>query len=165
MYREQFFWDRLRDKRPLILPGDGRRLMQFVFVNDLVEACVKALEAPNACGHAFNIANARPLTQLEVIEAFALAAGKPGQVVRVPRERIMRAGGHPMGPQLYFGMYFDVPPITTIISKAQRVLGFKPTSFEAGLKETYRWYLRNFKRVPQDYRFEDSLLERARLAS
>ena len=165
MYREQFFWDRLRDKRPLILPGDGRRLMQFVYVNDLVEACVKALEVPNACGHAFNIANARPLTQAEVIEAFALAAGKPGQVVRVPRERIMRAGGHPMGPQLYFGMYFDVPPITTIISKAQRVLGFKPTSFEAGLKETYRWYLRNFKRVPQDYRFEDSLLERARLAS
>ena len=28
-YREQFFWDRLRDKKPWILPGDGRRLMQF----------------------------------------------------------------------------------------------------------------------------------------
>lgn len=165
MYREQFFWDRLRDKRPLILPGDGRRLMQFVYVNDLVEACVRVLNAPNVCGHAFNIANPRPLTQLEVVEAFAEAAGKPGEVVRVPRERIVRAGGHPMGPQLYFGVYFDVPPITTIISKAQRVLGFKPTSFSDGLKETYRWYLRHFKRVPQDYRFEDSLLGQARLAS
>lgn len=165
MYREQFFWDRLRDKRPLILPGDGRRLMQFVYVNDLVEACLQALSTPNVCGHAFNIANPRPLTQLEVVEALAEAAGKPGEVVRVPRERIVRAGGHPMGPQLYFGVYFDVPPITTIISKAQRVLGFRPTSFAEGLKETYRWYLRNYKRVPQDYRFEDGLLGRELMAS
>src|SRR5438045_2093851 len=27
-YREAFFWDRLRDGRPIILPGDGHRLMQ-----------------------------------------------------------------------------------------------------------------------------------------
>ncbi|MBI5085596.1 MAG: NAD-dependent epimerase/dehydratase family protein [Acidobacteria bacterium] len=40
-YREQYFWDRLRDKRPVILPGDGRRLMQFSFVNDLVWACMR----------------------------------------------------------------------------------------------------------------------------
>lgn len=165
IYREQFFWDRLRDKRPLILPGDGRRLMQFVYVKDLVDACLRVLEAPGVCGHAFNIANARPLTQCEVIDAFARAAGKPGEVVRVPRERIIRAGGHPMGPLLYFGNHFDVPPITTIISKAQRVIGFKPTSFDVGLKETYRWYLRHHKRVPQDYSFEDSLLSRARMAS
>ena len=37
-YREAFFWDRLRDGRPLILPGDGRRLMQFVHIHDLVAA-------------------------------------------------------------------------------------------------------------------------------
>ena len=35
-YREAFFWDRLRDGRPIILPGDGRRLMQFVYIKDLV---------------------------------------------------------------------------------------------------------------------------------
>jgi len=29
-YREAFFWDRMRDGRPVILPGDGRRLMQFI---------------------------------------------------------------------------------------------------------------------------------------
>ena len=37
-YREAFFWDRLRDGRPVILPGDGRRLMQFVYIKDLVSA-------------------------------------------------------------------------------------------------------------------------------
>ena len=39
-YREQFFWDRLRAGRPIIIPGDGHRLMQFVYVNDLVQAMV-----------------------------------------------------------------------------------------------------------------------------
>ncbi len=48
-----------------------------------------------------------------------------------------------MGPRLYFGHYFDLPPITQVVSKAQRVLGFQPTDFGEGLKETYRWYLRH----------------------
>jgi nucleoside-diphosphate-sugar epimerase len=30
LYREAFFWDRLRANRPIILPGDGRRLAQFI---------------------------------------------------------------------------------------------------------------------------------------
>ena len=39
-YREQFFWDRLRAGRPIIIPGDGHRLMQFVYLTDLVQAMV-----------------------------------------------------------------------------------------------------------------------------
>src|SRR5260370_20686456 len=65
LYREAFFWDRLRENRTLILPGDGRRLMQFVYVKDAVTACLKVLDAPDIAGHAFNIANPRPVTQME----------------------------------------------------------------------------------------------------
>src|SRR5579864_3026795 len=90
-YREAFFWDRLRAGRPVILPGDGRRLMQFVYVKDLVRAALKAMDEPNAAGHAFNIANARPLSQTEAVEALAKAAKKPVKFVRIPREFILRA--------------------------------------------------------------------------
>jgi nucleoside-diphosphate-sugar epimerase len=162
-YREQFFWDRLRDKRPLILPGDGRRLMQFVYVQDLIWSLLRLLDVPATVGHAFNIANSRPLTQAEVLDAFIESAGKKEtRVVRIPRDRIHRAGGHPLGPQLYFGSQFDLPPITMVIAKAQRVLGFKPTPFKDGLKETYRWYLKHHTR-PQamDYEFENKLLTMA----
>lgn len=160
-YREAFFWDRLREGRPIILPGDGRRLMQFVYIKDLVTACLKVMEAPDLDGHAFNIANPRPLTQVEAVEAFARAAGKDATFVRWPRERILRAGGHPMGPKLYFGMYFDLPAITVVVNKAQRVLKFKPADFAAGLKETYRWYVRNSPFSKPDYSFEDALIEAA----
>ncbi len=157
-YREAFFWDRMRENRPILLPGDGRRLMQFAYVKDLVFACLRAMDEPHAVGHAFNIANQRPVTQLEAVQAFADAAGRHPTLVRVARERIIQAGGHVMHPPLYFGVYFDMPPITMVITKAQRVLTFKPTDFLAGLRETYRWYCRHHVRRPADYSFEDSLM-------
>jgi 2'-hydroxyisoflavone reductase len=160
-YREAYFWDRLRANRAVILPGDGRRLMQFVYVRDLVWAALRSVEEPNAVGHAFNIANARPLSQTEAVEAFAKACKKPVRFVRIPREYILRAGGHPMGPKLYFGTYFDIPPITQVTAKAQRVLKFKPADFSTGLQETYRWYLRHNDFPKQDYVFEDALLANA----
>lgn len=164
-YREAFFWDRMRDSRPIVLPGDGRRLMQFVYVKDLVGALLKVLEKPAAVGYAFNISNARPVTQADLVAQLAEAAGKKTQVVRVPRERILHAGGNPMAPPLYFGVYYDLPPITMVITKAQRVLEFKPTGFAEGLKETYRWYCRHWQKPKLDYSFEDSLLPYAQPAA
>ncbi len=160
-YREAFFWDRLRDGRYIILPGDGRRLMQFVHVRDVVYACLKVLDVQDAAGHAFNVANPKPLTQVETVEAIAAAAGKEAQFVRIPREKILRAGGHPMGPKLYFGAYYDVPPITMVVNKAQRVLKLKPIDFVTGLKEEYRWYVRNKPYPKPDYAFEDALIAAA----
>lgn len=157
-YREQFFWDRLRDGRQIILPGDGRRLMQFVYVKDLVWAMLKVLDEPQAVGQAFNIANPRPVTQEELIEALAAVSKKKLTIARLPRRQILMAGGHPLGPKFYFGQYYDIPAITQVAAKAQRMLKFKPVDFEEGLKETYRWYLRNHKKRRIDYTFEDGLL-------
>jgi nucleoside-diphosphate-sugar epimerase len=160
-YREAFFWERLREGRPIILPGDGRRLMQFVHIKDLVAAALKVMDVPDIQGHAFNIANPRPLTQVEAVELFARAAGKEPTFVRLPRERILRSGGHPMGPRLYFGIYFDLPAITVVVNKAQRVLKFKPVDFLSGLKETYRWYVRHNPFPKPDYSFEDAVIAAA----
>src|SRR5579883_829740 len=82
-YREQFFWDRLRAGRPVVIPGDGHRLMQFVFVNDLVQAMVRALEEPRAVGEAFNIGDNKPCTQAELVEKLAKVAGAEATLVRI----------------------------------------------------------------------------------
>ncbi|MGH9675385.1 MAG: NAD-dependent epimerase/dehydratase family protein [Bryobacteraceae bacterium] len=163
-YREAFFWDRMRDSRAIIVPGDGRRLMQFAYVKDLVWACLRVLEVNAAAGHAFNIANARPVTQVEAVQAMAEAARKKAVLVRVPRERIAAASGNTLGSKLYFGTSYDLPPITLVIAKAQRVLGLRATDFVQGLRESYRWYLRHHKRPRLDYAFEDALLSRAQAA-
>jgi nucleoside-diphosphate-sugar epimerase len=159
-YREAFFWDRLRAGRPIIIPGDGTRLMQFIHVKDLVNALVRSMDVEEAVGESFNVANPKSLTQIEVVRELARAAGKKPELVRVPRERIAAAGGNPMGDPMYFGQYLDLPPITENVSKLQRVLGVRLTALETGLRETYRWYVRQPRRKP-DFQFEDRLISSA----
>jgi nucleoside-diphosphate-sugar epimerase len=160
-YREAFFWDRLRLDRPIVIPGDGNRLMQFVYVNDLVEACFNALGKHTAPGRAFNVADEKPLTQVEVVTEFARALGKQPVLVRVPRELISRAGGNAYGEPMYFGQYYDVPPITEAIGRVKRVLNVSLTPFAPGLKETLRWYTKHAPERKLDFSFEDKLIRLA----
>jgi 2'-hydroxyisoflavone reductase len=162
-YREAFFWDRLRADRPIIIPGDGNRLMQFVFVNDLVEACINALEKHTAPGRAFNVADEKPVTQLELVTEFAKVLGKQPQIARVPRELITRNGGNAMGEPMYFGQYYDIPPITEAVGRVKRVLNLTLTPFATGLKETYKWYQKQHTEVhKKTFVFEDNLIRQAR---
>jgi 2'-hydroxyisoflavone reductase len=162
-YREAFFWDRLRDERPIIVPDDGSRLMHFVYVHDIVKCCLRILNEPRSVGQAFNVADSRPITQEQLVRTLAQAAGKGPRIVHVPRETALAVGGHPMGPKLYFAVYYDLPPITERIDKARDVLGFEPTPFDEGLGRTYRWWLNHHPFSPPDYAFEDGLLARANL--
>jgi 2'-hydroxyisoflavone reductase len=164
-YREQFFWDRLRADRPIIIPGDGHRLMQFVYVHDLVQAMVRSMIEPRAEGEAFNIGDPKPLTQAELVERLAKTANTEASLVRVPRDIIAQAGGNAMEEPYYFGEYFDVPPITENIGKVTRVLKMKLTPFDVGLKETYRWYMRNHKPRTAGFEFDDRVLAMARTGS
>ncbi len=127
-----------------------------------LDVAVKVIEQRNTPGHAFNIANARAVTQHELLlELSRIAGAKESQLVVIPRELIQRAGGQPMGnSRLYFGQYYDIPAITEIITKAQRMLVFKPTEFSVGLKETYRAYLKERGFAPPDFSFEDALLSK-----
>jgi len=161
-YREAFFWDRMRLDRPIIIPGDGNRLMQFVYVNALVDACFNALDKHTAPGRAFNVADDKPLTQVEAVNEFGKAAGKQPVLKRVPRELITRMGGNVFHEPLYFGQYYDMPPITQTVGRVRRVLNLTPTPFSVGLKETYRWYLKHATQRPVNTDFEDNLIRLAK---
>jgi nucleoside-diphosphate-sugar epimerase len=155
--REQFFWDRMRAGRPIILPDGGETPMQWVFVSDLANACVRAIEVPEASGQAFNFAHREPLTQRSFVETLARVAGLEPRFIPVARSKIHAAGGQLMGGDIYFGDYLDLPPYTTVIEKAPRILGVEPTPLEAALKDSFAWYQEQPAREI-DYRFEDRLL-------
>lgn len=160
-YREQFFWDRLRDGRPIILPDGGDAPIQWAFVSDLAAACVRAIEVPAAAGEAFNFAHTERLTQRGFVEALARVAGATPAFATIPRAAIQAAGGDAFSGNLYFGVFLDIPPHTSIVEKAPLVLGVTPTPLEAALREGYGWYQRQ-PRPPVDYSFEDRLLAATR---
>jgi len=155
----------LRAGRPIIIPGDGHRLMQFAYVNDLVLAMIKSMDEPRAVGEAFNIGDPKPLTQVELVEKLAKVANVEPTLVRVPRDVITQAGGSVFTEPYYFGEYYDLPPITENIGKVTRVLKMKLTPFEAGLKETYKWYGRNHKPRTAGFEFDDKVLALAKAGS
>lgn len=160
-YREAFFWDRLRDGRSIVLPDGGETPMQWAFVDDVAEACVRALEVPEAAGEAFNVGHPGSLSQRAFVEALARVAGVAPALVSVPRELILAEGGNPFLGNLYFGEYLDLPPLTSVVEKVTRVLGVAPTPLEDALQRSYEWYLTQPRRAV-DYAFEDRVLARAR---
>lgn len=161
-YREQFFWDRMLAGRPIILPGDGSRLMQFVLVDDYVEAAIASSERDSAIGRAYNVANQSPVTQRELVLALAEAANcPPPELVSIDREILTELGGDVFAPPFYFAQYYDMPPITQNTSRAQSELGFVATPFVDGLRETFSWY-QGAPRPDPDFSFDERALAHAR---
>jgi nucleoside-diphosphate-sugar epimerase len=156
-YREQFFWDRLRDGRAIILPDGGESPIQWVYVGDLAEACVRAIEVAEAAGEAFNIAHTERLTQRSFIETLGRVSGTAPKFVSIPRAAIHAGGGHAFTGNLYFGEFLDIPVFTSVIEKAPRLLGVTPTRLEDALARGYEWY-QSQPRRQVDYSFEEALL-------
>ena len=159
--REAFFWDRMLAGRPIIIPEDGLRTMQWVHVRDVAHAAVLAATKDVAVGHAYNLASYPPVTQLEYVQLLASIAGRHADLVHVPREHIQRAGGELFAPPLYFGVFLDIPPITVRVDRVRSELGLELTPLEKGLRETYEWYQQQ-RRPHPDYSWEDRLLVAAR---
>jgi nucleoside-diphosphate-sugar epimerase len=159
--REAFFWDRLLAGRPVIIPEDGEATMQWVYSQDVARAAVLASEKDVAIGHAYNLANYPPITQVDFVRLLAQVAGTNTELVYVPRERLQQLGGGLFAPPYYFGLYLDVPPITVRADRAPSELGLELKPLETGLRETFRWYEQQ-KRPHPDFSWEDEALAAAK---
>jgi len=134
--------------------------MQWVSVDDVARAAVRAADRESAVGHAFNLANYPPVTQVAFVQALARAAGREVRLVHIPREVIQAAGGGLMGPPLYFGAYLDLPPLTVRAERVRTELGLELTPLDQGLREAFQWYKEQSRSRP-DFSWEDALIAAA----
>jgi 2'-hydroxyisoflavone reductase len=155
--REAFFWDRLLAGRPIVIPGDGRATLQWVYSRDVARAAILASETDAAIGRAYNLASYPPITQVDFVRLLARIAGTDADLVHVPRERIQALGGGLLAPPYYFGVYLDVPPITVRPDRVRAELGLELTPMEDGLRQTFHWYEQQQRPRP-DFSWEDDLL-------
>ena len=158
--REAFFWDRLVAGRPILIPGDGLRTMQWVHADDIARASIAAASMDVGVGEAFNLAGPA-VTQVEFVRILADAAGVEADLVPVPRETLVAAGGQLMEPPLYFGAYLDVPPLPVTTDKVASVLGVELVDLREGMSETFSWY-REQERPAPDFTWEDGVLRSIR---
>lgn len=122
----KFIRQLLRGERPVIY-GDGLQSRDFTYVENVVEANLKAcLAGENAAGQAFNIAcgESRPL--LDVYRAITDALGVNVEPVFGPA----RPG--------------DIRHSKADIGRAREFLGYDPEwSFERGIRAAIGWYREN----------------------
>ncbi len=122
----KFIKQLLRGERCTI-NGDGKQSRDFTYVENVVEANLKACLAPHAAaGEAFNVAYGGREYLIDIYRGLCAALGTDAEPVFGPD----RAG--------------DIKHSNADISKARELLGYDPDwSFERGIKAAIEWYREN----------------------
>jgi 2'-hydroxyisoflavone reductase len=80
--RESFVLSRIEARQPILLPGGGHALNQFVHVDDAARALVRALERRDvASGKAYTCAHPQLVTNRGFVDLCASVAGRPATVI------------------------------------------------------------------------------------
>jgi UDP-glucose 4-epimerase len=112
----------LRGEKPVIF-GDGEQSRDFIYVENVVEANIRAAESEAAAGEALNVACGEPLTVNDLLGAVNRILGADVSAVH--------AGAKPG----------DIRHSLADISKARELIPFEPAvAFEDGLRATIDWY-------------------------
>ena len=114
----------LQGKRPTIY-GTGEQSRDFTYIDNVVDANLKAAHCPNPAGAAVNIACGDRFSLLQLLDALGQALGvKPDPDFQPPR----------VG---------DVLHSQASIEEAERILGFRPAvGFGEGLRKTVEYFRR-----------------------
>ena len=151
--------DRLRAGTTIVV-GSGDNAVPFVYISDVVQGLLLALDDERALGQAYNITNGRPLTQEQLLRVIAREVGAKPPRLHIPYHALYAAG--------YAAERFAVatrswrrPPITRLgvafigtdnrysIDKARRELGYRPrVTLEEGVRRTAAWYRRRAHEHP-----------------
>ena len=113
----------LNNERPTI-NGDGRQSRDFTYIENVIEANLKACLAPKeVAGQSFNIAYGGREYLIDIYYSLCKALGKDVEPIFGPE----RKG--------------DIKHSNADISKAKALLGYEPEyDFEKGLNEAIEWY-------------------------
>ena len=117
------FITRVLADEAITIHGDGEQTRDFVFVDNVVEANLKASVAPDAPGRSFNVGCGEEVSVNELVETIGALTGKQPRASHGPG----RAG--------------DIRRSRADISLAQEVLGYTGAiDLREGLRRTLPWY-------------------------
>jgi nucleoside-diphosphate-sugar epimerase len=148
----EILFDWIREGRRIYILGKGHNRYQLLAVEDLVEAIVRAADAPEAARETFNVGATEFGTVRSDLRALIDHAGSESRLRPIPvkpAELVLRglelARLSPLAEWHYKTAHKDS---FVDVSGAQRLLGWQPRlSNSATLIETYDWYLANRERV------------------
>ena len=124
------FMGQLLRGEDLTVIGNGLQTRAFTYVDDAVQALIRAGNVPEAVGGIFNIGTDRETTILELAETMIrVFPNTPSKIRLVNQESI------------YGDSYEDIPRRVPDITRMRTILGVEPSiSLEQGVKKTIDWF-------------------------
>lgn len=127
--REHFIYSKIKRKEPIVIPGNGQTLIQFVFASDVAKAIVSATE--RKIDGIFNCAGDEIITLKGLVEEMARITGQ---------EPVIRYDHEADGPK-FNKPEFPFANKNLIVSNGKiKKLGIKFLPLLDGLKEDYENY-------------------------
>ncbi|RMX67071.1 hypothetical protein DD238_001095 [Peronospora effusa] len=116
------FMDRIARDVAIDQYGDGSSSRDYTFIDDIVQGVVLSLDRGHGC-EVFNLGRGTPVLLADFILIIEGLVGKKAKINILPDQP------------------GDVQRTSADISKAERLLGYKPTTpLEQGLATTWNWY-------------------------
>jgi nucleoside-diphosphate-sugar epimerase len=117
------FISALVEGKPPTIYGDGEHTRDFTYVANVVDGVLRACHAPKASGEVINVATGGRISLNDLFRTIKELTGARVEPIYADP----RAG--------------DVKDSQADISKAERILGYRPTvNLQDGLKKTVEWY-------------------------
>jgi len=99
---------------PITVFGDGTQSRSFTHVADVVEALMKLVAEPKAIGQVINIGNTEEVTIRHLAERVRDLSGSASSIRLVPYDQAYESG------------FEDMPRRVPDLSKAEKMIGYKP---------------------------------------
>ncbi|RLN84894.1 hypothetical protein BBJ28_00021691 [Nothophytophthora sp. Chile5] len=116
------FMDRIARDLAIDQYGDGSSSRDYTFIDDIVQGVLLSLDRGHGC-EVFNLGRGTPVLLTDFIGIIEGLVGKKAKINLLPDQP------------------GDVPRTSADISKAQRMLGYNPTTpLAQGLQKTWEWY-------------------------
>lgn len=131
--------ERMRQRRPVVVHGDGTSLWTITHATDFAKGFVGLLGNQQALGEAFHITSDELLTWNQIYDAVGIAAGTgPVEKIHIPSSFIAKvvpsAAGSLLGDKAV-STIFDNTKIKRIVPGFQAT-----TSFQTGIRQTLAWF-------------------------
>ncbi len=130
--RESYFFDLLRDNKPVIISDNVLALFSFIWVEDVAKIILRCLGNEKVFNEAFNISGKELISYGRLIEILEHISEKKLNTIRMSLDEINKNA-----------VPLPFPPDTHLIysgKRIQHILKFEYMAFAHGMRKTYEYY-------------------------
>ncbi len=124
-----WFVRQVLDDGEVQLYGTGEQLRDYTYVDDVVEACLRAAASEASNGQVFNLGGLRPVSHLELLQTLI---------------EVSVSGSYRLVPWPPEKLRIDIGDVYSSYQRIEKVLGWRPAvDLRAGLTDTVAFYRAN----------------------